>query len=160
MSEVSGKKLNPWLGLVGWLVLVFSASLTGVFVSTSGWYAALNKPAWNPPGWLFGPVWTLLYLLMAVAAWRVWLKGGWRIQGRALRLYLVQWLLNALWTPVFFCLQQPSWAFVEICVLLALIFLTIRSFFRVDRLAGLLMLPYIAWVGFASVLNFVIWRMN
>ena len=74
-TELTVKR--PWLGLAGRLLLVFSASLTSVFVSTGGWYAELNKPPWNPPGWIFGPVWTLLYILMAVAAWRVWLKGGW-----------------------------------------------------------------------------------
>lgn len=100
------------LALVGWLLLSFAATTTGVFVSTDGWYAALRKPAWNPPGWLFGPVWTVLYAMMGVAAWMVWREGGWKVQGRALGLFLLQWLLNALWTPIFFGLHLPGPAFL------------------------------------------------
>ena len=98
--------------------------------------------------------------MMAVAAWRVWLHGGWARQKTALRLYLVQWALNALWTPLFFGLHRPSWALVEILVLLLAILATLRAFWRVDRPAGLLLLPYAAWVAFASVLNGAIWRLN
>ena len=146
--------------LPGWLLLTFSASATAVFVSTGGWYAGLVKPAWNPPGWIFGLVWTVLYALMAVAAWRVWLQGGWARQKRALGLFLLQWTLNALWTPLFFGLHQPGWALAEILVLLAANLATNRAFWRVDRLAGLLLLPYAAWVSFATVLNWTIWRLN
>ena len=99
--------------LAGWLLLTFSASATAVFVSAGGWYAGLAKPTWNPPGWIFGPVWTILYAMMAVAAWRVWLHGGWPRQKTALRLYLIQWALNALWTPLFFGLHQPGWALAD-----------------------------------------------
>ncbi len=134
--------------------------MTGFFVSTDGWYAELNKPAWNPPDWIFGPVWTALYIMMAVAAWRVWLRGGWKEQRTALGLFLVQWALNALWTPLFFGLHLPGWAFVEILLLLLFILLTIRAFRPVDRIAGALMIPYAAWVAFAGVLNFTIWQMN
>ena len=146
--------------LAGWLLLTYSASTTAVFVSTSGWYAGLAKPTWNPPGWIFGPVWTVLYALMAVSAWRVWLQGGWSRQKTALRLYLLQWSLNALWTPLFFGLHRPGWSLAEILVLLAAILATLRTFWRVDRPASLLLLPYAAWVAFATVLNWTIWRMN
>ena len=146
--------------LVGWLLLTFCASATAVLVSTGGWYAGLTKPTWNPPGWIFGPVWTVLYALMAVAAWRVWLQGGWARQKNALGLFLLQWVLNALWTPLFFGLHRPGWALVEILVLLAAILATIQTFWRLDRPAGLLLLPYAAWVAFASVLNGAIWRLN
>ncbi len=149
-----------WLGLAAWLGLVFSASLTGVFVSTGDWYAELSKPPWNPPNWIFGPVWTVLYIMMAVAAWRVWLRGGWKQQRTALGLFLVQWALNAIWTPLFFGLHQLGWAFAEILLLLAMILLTIRAFWMCDRLAGALLIPYAAWVAFASVLNGTIWWMN
>ncbi len=146
--------------LAGWLLLTFSASATAVFIADNDWYAGLTKPAWNPPGWLFGPVWTILYAMMAVAAWRVWLQGGWTRQKAALGLYLLQWSLNALWTQLFFSLHRPGWALTEILVLLAAILATLRTFWRVDRPAALLLLPYAAWVAFASVLNWTIWRLN
>jgi translocator protein len=152
--------MRKWIALIAWLALVFTTSLTTVFVSTDGWYAELNKPTWNPPGWIFGPVWTLLYIMMAVAAWRVWLRGGWEKQRWPLTLFLIQWALNALWTPLFFGLHLLGWAFAEILVLLACILLTIRAFRPVDRTAAWLLVPYAAWVAFASVLNFTIWRMN
>ena len=146
--------------LIGWLALTFIAALTGVFVKTGGWNAELVKPAWNPPGWMFGPVWTALYIMMAVAAWLVWRQGGWKAQRRPLTVYLVQCALNALWTPLFFGLQQPGWAFAEIVILLATILVTIYMFWWVRRSAGLLLVPYALWTTFASVLNFTIWRLN
>lgn len=149
-----------FLALAGWLALTYCAAATGVFVSTGGWYAALVKPAWNPPGWLFGPVWTLLYAMMAVAAWLIWQKGGWKTQKRALVLYLVQWALNALWTPLFFGLHQPGWAFAEILVLDMVVLATLLAFWPVRRAAALLLLPYAAWIAFATVLNFTIWQLN
>ncbi len=148
------------LSLAGWLLLTFAASATGVFVSTGGWYAGLVKPSWNPPSWLFGPVWTALYAMMAVAAWRVWQEGGWQTQKRALGLYLLQWALNALWTPIFFGLRRPGWAFAEILVLDAAVLGTLAAFWRVKWLAGALLVPYTLWVVFATILNFTIWRLN
>lgn len=121
------------------------------------WYAALNKPAWNPPAWVFGPAWTLLYLLMAIAAWLVWMRDGWR---RPLRLYFVQLALNAAWTPIFFGAHQLGWALVEIMALWAAILLTMLGFRRVNPAAGALFVPYLAWVTFAMVLNFTLWRLN
>ncbi len=148
------------LGYLAWLALCFSASASAIFVSTGGWYAALHKPTWNPPAWVFGPAWTLLYFLMATSAWIVWREGGWKAQGRALGLFLVQWLLNALWTPLFFGLHQPGLAFAEIVALWLLLFLTVTSFWWVKKAAGALLLPYLSWVTFAAVLNFTIWRLN
>jgi len=148
------------LVLVGWLALTFAAAATGVFVSSGGWYASLAKPAWNPPSWLFGPVWTLLYAMMAVAAWLVWREGGWKAQRRTLSLYLMQWALNALWTPLFFGLQRPGLAFAEIITLDAAVLGTFMAFWRVRRAAGLLLVPYTFWVAFATVLNITIWRLN
>ncbi|MEQ1948360.1 MAG: TspO/MBR family protein [Bryobacteraceae bacterium] len=148
------------LALGGWLALCFAASAGAAFVSTGGWYAALQKPSWNPPAWLFAPVWTLLYAMMAVAAWLVWREGGWPAQGPALRLFLLQWLLNALWTPLFFAMHLPGPAFVEIVVFWLALAATLVSFLRVKKLAGLLLVPYLAWVSFAAFLNFTIWRLN
>jgi len=146
--------------LAGWLALCFAAAGTAVFVSTGGWYAALHKPSWNPPAWVFGPAWSLLYVLMAVAAWLVWREGGWKAQGRTLGLFLFQWVLNALWTPLFFGLHRPGLAFAEIVVLWLAIAATLASFWKVRTAAGVLLVPYLAWVSFAAVLNCTIWRLN
>jgi translocator protein len=151
---------RPVLALVGWLALCFSASATAVFVSTDGWYTSLAKPAWNPPAWIFGPVWTVLYATMAVAAWMVWRRGGWRAQTYPLLLFVVQWALNALWTPLFFGLQEPGLAFGAIVLLWAALAATLHAFHRVRPAAALLLLPYAAWLTFAVFLNYAIWRMN
>jgi translocator protein len=148
------------LAFVGWLALTFAASATGVFVSTSGWYAGLVKPSWNPPSWVFGPAWTVLYAMMAVAAWLVWREGGWKKQKRALGLFLLQWTLNALWTPLFFGLHRPGLAFAEILALHAAVLGTLITFWKARRFAGALLAPYALWVAFAAVLNFTIWRLN
>lgn len=159
-SRHAGTRAGQALVLVGWLALTFAAAATGVFVSSGGWYASLAKPAWNPPNWLFGPIWTLLYVMMAVAAWLVWREGGWKAQRRPLGLYLLQWALNALWTPLFFGLQRPGLAFAEIITLDAAVLGTLMTFWRVRRAAGLLLVPYMLWVAFATVLNITIWRLN
>jgi len=145
------------LVLLGFIVLTFLAPAAGAFSPPGAWYQTLNKPSWNPPPWIFGPVWTLLYLGMAVAAWLVWRRGG---QGHALRLYVVQLALNAAWTPVFFGAHQLGAAFIVIVCMWIAIFLTQRAFQAVSRPAGLLLVPYLAWVSFASVLNFTLWRLN
>jgi tryptophan-rich sensory protein len=148
------------LALVGWLALCFAAAGTAIFVSTSGWYAELHKPLWNPPAWVFAPAWTLLYVLMAVAAWLVWREGGWKVQRRTLGLFVLQWLLNALWTPLFFGMHRPGLAFAEIILLWWVLAATLASFWRVRKVAGILLMPYLAWVSFAAMLNFTIWRLN
>ena len=148
------------MALIGWLALCFAASGTACFVSRGGWYAGLHKPAWNPPAWIFGPVWTLLYVMMAVAAWLVWREGGWKKQGRALGWFLLQWLLNAMWTPLFFGMHRPGLAFAELIALWLVLVATLMSFWRVRNLAGVLLMPYLAWASFAAVLNFNIWRLN
>lgn len=148
------------LALVGWLALCFAASGTAVFVVVDGWYAGLLKPSWNPPVWIFGPVWTLLYAMMAVAAWLVWREGGWKRQRRVLGWFLLQWLLNALWTPLFFGMHRAGLAVAEIMMLWLVLAVTLRSFWRVRKSAGVLLMPYLAWVSFAAVLNFAIWRLN
>ncbi len=148
------------LGYIGWLALCFAASAGAVFVTTDGWYAGLNKPTWNPPASVFAPAWTVLYILMATAAWLVWRQGGWKAQRFPLGLFLVQWMLNALWTPLFFGFHLVSLAFAEIALLWVMIALTLLAFWRVKTSAGLLMLPYLLWVTFAAALNFSIWQMN
>jgi tryptophan-rich sensory protein len=128
--------------------------------SVEAWYPTLLKPAWTPPAWLFGPVWTVLYALMALAAWRVWLAGGWAANRPALSLYAVQLLLNLAWSGIFFGLRAPGWALIEIEVLWLAIALTTWLFFRRDEAAGWLMLPYLLWVTYAAALNAAISALN
>lgn len=147
-------------GLVGWLVLCFSAASLGAFFMPGEWYAGIRKPSWNPPGWVFGPVWSALYTMMAAAAWLVWKQGGWAAQRRPLTVFLAQWALNALWTPLFFGWHLPGLAFVEILLLWVAIAWTLREFWRVHRTAAMLLVPYLMWVTFASVLNGTLWWLN
>lgn len=151
---------RPALVLVGWLALCFAAAVTAVFVSTAGWYAGLHKPSWNPQAWVFGPTWTLLYAMMAVAAWLVWRAGGWKTQRWALGWFLLQWILNTMWTPLFFGLHRVDLAFADIIALWLALAVTIGLFWRARKAAGALLIPYLAWVSFAAVLNFTIWQMN
>ena len=148
------------LALVGWVLLCFAAAAFGGLFMPGEWYASLKKPSWNPPGWVFGPVWTALYTMMAVAAWLVWKRGGWASQRRPLMLFLVQLALNAAWTPLFFGLKKPGWAFAEIVLLWLAIAATIVAFRPTSRAATLLLVPYLAWVSLAAVLNFTLWRLN
>ena len=148
------------LALVGILLVTFAvAGISGA--STSGtvrsWYPTIAKPTWNPPDWVFGPTWTVLYAMMAVAAWLVWRQVGWSI---ALMLFGVQLLLNAAWSPLFFGLHRIDLALVDIVALWAAIVATTVAFWKVTPVAGGLLVPYLAWVSFATVLNFTIWQMN
>lgn len=153
-------KMQSILGLIGWVALCFAvAAVSGRFVPGE-WYATLNKPTWNPPGWVFGPVWTVLYAMMGTAAWLVWRQYGFKRAGLALGLFLFQLLLNGLWTWIFFGLHNPAAAFAEIVVLWASIVATIIAFWPKNTLAGMLLIPYAAWVAFASVLTFTLWRLN
>lgn len=145
------------LALAGWLALCFgAASLGGIFMPGE-WYATLKKPSWNPPAWIFGPVWTALYAMMAVAAWLVWKRGGFAAQRKPLALFLTQLLLNASWTPLFFGLHWPAIAFAEIVMLWLAIAATLAAFRPVNRATVWLLAPYLVWVSFAVVLNFALW---
>lgn len=148
------------LGLCGWVLLCFAAPAVGTWATPGEWYAALNKPSWNPPGWVFGPVWSALYTMMAVAAWLVWRRGGFAAQRRALVPFFAQLALNAAWTPLFFGLHRPDLAFAEILLLWLAIAWTIVAFWRVHRVAAGLLCPYLAWVSFAAALNGTLWRLN
>ncbi len=150
------------LGLLGWLGLVYAAAALGGWASASAgdFYRDLVRPAWAPPGRLFGPVWTVLYTLMGVAAWRVWRRAGIAGARGALGLFVAQLAANALWTWLFFVWRLGALAFAEIVSLALLIAATALAFGRIDRLAAALLLPYLAWVGFAAALSFAIWRLN
>lgn len=148
--------------LAGWLLLSFAVSAIGGYLTSSEigtWYSTLQKPDFQPPNWLFAPVWLVLYTLMAVAAWRVHQRVG-TLQHVAIHFYLVQLFLNFLWTILFFWLHLIGVALGEILLLWVSILLTTFFFARIDRFSAWLFVPYAFWVGFASYLNFAIWRLN
>lgn len=151
-------------GLIFWVGICYATAWLGAQVSPgiapAEWYETINKPDWNPPGWVFGPVWSMLYTLMGIAAWLVWKKHGLTKAAPALAAFMVQLLLNGLWSQIFFGMQEIGWAFFEIILLLAAILSTTVLFFRKSKWAGWLMLPYLLWVCFATVLNGTIWFMN
>jgi benzodiazapine receptor len=150
------------VGLLAWLALAYAAAAVGGIASANAgaFYLQLVRPGWAPPGWLFAPVWGLLYALMGIAAWLVWRVRGFRDARAALYLFLLQLAANALWTWLFFAWQQGALAFLEILVLWALILGTIVAFWRARPLAGALLLPYLAWVSFACALTYATWRLN
>ena len=148
------------LGLIGWLAACFLAASFGAVFIPGDWYVALKKPAWNPPPWIFGPVWTALYTMMAVAVWLVWKRGGFAARRGPLALFLTQPVLNAAWTPLFSaCTSQASpapksyrsgWRLPR----------RSPAFWPLNRASAWLLAPYLAWVSFAAVLNFALWRLN
>ena len=148
------------VGLVLWLVVSLSAGWVGSRFVPGEWYAGLDKPSWNPPSSVFAPVWSTLYVLMGIAAWLVWRKAGFAGARVALGLFALQLVLNGLWSYLFFGAHQPGVALVEIVVLWLAILATTAGFWRVSVPAGMLLLPYLAWVGFAAALNFQLWRLN
>lgn len=149
-------------GLAGWLLLSFAAAAVGAVASAdaAAFYAQLSRPDWTPPAWLFGPVWTVLYALMGIAAWLVWRARGFGGARGALTLFVVQLVANPMWTWLFFVARRGALAFAEILVLLALIAATLVAFGRVRPLAGALLVPYLAWVGFATALTWTLWQRN
>lgn len=149
--------------LAAFVLVCFVAAGLGSLVTTpriGGWYAGLEKPFFNPPSWLFGPVWTVLFLAMAVAGWLVWRRRGFSGAPVAFALFGVQLALNVLWSVLFFGLRSPGAALVEIVVLWSFILATLLAFARIHRGAGLLLAPYLAWVTFAAILNLAIWYLN
>lgn len=155
--------LRDAVGLLVFLALCFAVSGLGGLItaqSVGTWYQDLAKPAFNPPDWIFAPVWTTLYLLMAVSAWRVWRRAGLRDGRTALLAFGVQLALNLGWSATFFGLTMPGLALVVVLLLLAAIAVVIRLFWAVDRPAAVLLVPLLAWVGFATLLNAAIWRLN
>ena len=160
MSSMSVK--SQIIGLVLWLVVCFGIAAIGALASINAadFYAELTRPTWAPPGALFGPVWSTLFLLMSIAAWLVWRPHGFRGEPVALSLFLIHLPFNALWSWLFFGWHLGSLAFVDVLLLWSLIAVTLWLFWRVNRFAGLLLLPYLLWVSFAAALNFTIWQLN
>lgn len=158
MSARTG--LAQWAALVGFVTLTLGVGFTAsayTMPSIPTWYAGLDKPGWTPPNWLFGPVWTALYLLMAVAAWRVWMVGG---GGGALAVWAVQLALNFAWSLLFFHLRRVDLALADIFALWLAIVCTIVLFWRIDRPAAWMLVPYLVWVSYATALNASIWSRN
>lgn len=170
MSHTAGSALPPaagpgWVALAGWLALSLAAGAAGGVASANAgeFYAQLARPAWAPPSWLFGPAWTLLYVLMGVAAWLVWRERGAAdapVRRVGLTLFVVQLVLNALWTWLFFRWRLGGWAFAELVVLALLVAATAVAFYRVRPLAGWLLAPYLAWLSYAGALNWAVWQGN
>jgi tryptophan-rich sensory protein len=160
MSHASA--IRQALGLAGWLLASFVAGGIGGFASinAAGFYGQLVQPPWAPPAWLFGPVWSVLFVLMGVSAWLVWRKQGFDGAGAALKLHFAQLLANALWTWLFFAWQQGALALAEIAVLWVLIAATMAAFWRHHRVAALLLVPNLGWVSFAAALNYSLWQLN
>lgn len=154
--------LQQALGLLGWALLTFVAAGLGAWASANAgtFYAELVRPAWAPPAWLFGPVWTTLYALMALSAWLVWRRRGFAGARSALVLFIAQLAANALWSWLFFAWQRGALAVVEVLVLWVLIAATIVAFQRIHALAAALLYPYWAWTTFACALTFAVWRLN
>jgi benzodiazapine receptor len=148
------------LGLIIWVVASLAAGWIGSQFMPGEWYTNLVKPVWTPPNAVFAPVWTVLYILMGVAAWLVWRKAGFSGAKMPLVLFIIQLALNSLWSYLFFGAHLPMLAFFEIVILWIVILLTLVGLWRIRPQAGVLLLPYLCWVGFASALNFQLWRLN
>ncbi|KQP12346.1 sensory protein [Pseudorhodoferax sp. Leaf267] len=148
--------------MLAWLALCYAVAAVGAAASlnSAGIYDVLDRPAWAPPASVFGPVWTALYAMMAVAAWQVWRARGWARGSGALLLFVLQLVANALWTWLFFRWQQGALAFADVALLWLLLAATVVVFWRIRRSAGLLLLPYLAWVSFACALSWSIWQRN
>lgn len=159
MTLLKSKKI---FGFVAWLAISFIAAAIGsaASIQASPFYTQLIRPEWAPPPNLFGPVWTILYALMGIAAWLVWRAGGFRAARKALTLFLVQLAVNALWSWLFFGWRLGGLAFADIILLWMLIVATLIAFWRVRPLAGALLIPYLIWVSFASALNYSVWQLN
>jgi translocator protein len=145
---------------IAWIGLCFLTAWIGSRFSPGEWYAHLQKPSWTPPGYIFGPVWSILYVSMGIAAWLVWKRAGFSGASLALTLFVVQLILNGMWSWIFFGMQGPGLAFAEILVLWSTVLATTIAFWRLSTTAGMLFLPYLAWVSFAAFLNFSIWQLN
>ena len=151
-----------WPSLLAWSVLVFAVAAAAAIASvdSASFYATLKRPSWAPPSSVFAPVWTVLYGSMAVAAWLVWRERGRVNTTAALTLFVVQLALNGLWSWLFFAWRTGSLAFADIVLLCVLVIATIIAFWRVRRLAGALLVPYLAWIMFATALNYAVWQAN
>lgn len=155
-------KSKLMLGFLAWLAISFVAAAIGAAASiqAGSFYTQLVRPEWAPPPGVFGPVWTVLYVVMGVSAWLVWRVGGFRAARTALVLFLVQLAVNALWSWLFFAWHQGALGFANILLLWVLLVATIVAFWRISVLAGALLIPYLLWISFAAALNYAVWQLN
>ena len=159
MSERS-RSIYALFAAVGICLVVGIAASVVTASSIKDWYPLLEKPSWTPPNWLFGPVWSALYVMMGVAAWLVWRDSTGTVQRRVLLIFASQLILNCIWSFLFFGLRSPGWAVLEIVLLWSMIVVTMFSFAKINRLAAGLLVPYVVWVSFAAALNFAVWNLN
>jgi tryptophan-rich sensory protein len=160
---VTAMNSKRWLPLGLFLGLALAAAGLGALATATSvdtWYVTLRKPQWTPPDWIFAPVWAVLYLLMAVATWRAWRTGDALVARRTVSLYSAQLTLNVLWSILFFRMRHPAAALVEIVVLWTVLVIILFRYWRIDRLAAVLWMPYVAWITFAAALNGAIWSLN
>jgi len=148
------------LALFGFMAACFLAALTGAFFRPGNWYERLKKPSWRPPNRLFAPVWTTLYVTIAISGWLIWREVGFAGATLPLAVYALQLLLNAAWTPLFFGLRRPDLGLLDIVLVWLSIIATITLFFPIHSGAAILLAPYLVWVTFATALNFAVWRLN
>ena len=162
MSELTPKPVTTWLSLVAWLALCMAAGAVGAVASANArdFYTELSRPAWAPPGWIFGPMWTTLYVLMGISAWLVWRERHQASARTGLWLFVIQLAVNSLWTWLFFAWRTGVGALAGIIVLALLIIATMAAFARVKRVAAVLLVPYLIWVLFATALTVSVWRLN
>ena len=154
---------GAWASVIGYfcfLALVAGAASFGGIFRPGAWFEGLHKPVWNPPNWVFAPVWTLLYIMIATSGWAVWRRIGLAAAALPLSVWLLQLVLNALWSWLFFGLHRPAAALAEILLLFAAILACVVIFRRTSLTASLLLVPYLLWVAFAAILNFALWRLN
>jgi len=157
---MNGKKTSDLLGLLFWFALTFGVAYVSSQFEPGPWYATISKPPWTPPGWVFGPVWSLLYLSMSISAWLVWRSRARKAVALPLGIYVLQLIANGLWSWFFFGRQLIGVALVDLLALVLVVSINLVLFFRIDRKAGTLLIPYLLWISFAAALNYQIWRLN
>lgn len=157
---MSNKRVFEFLGLAFWVVLTFSIAAFASQFEPGEWYKSIAKPIWTPPGWLFGPVWGILYFSMSISAWLVWRQRPNTAVTISLMFYLTQLALNGLWSWLFFGRQWIGLALIDLIVLVITVAIMIVMFIRISKAAGFILLPYLFWISFAAALNFEIWRIN
>ena len=158
--KLTSDRSKDLVGLAFWVVLTFSVAALASQFEPDEWYTNIAKPTWTPPGWLFGPVWGILYLSMSVSTWLVWLQRHKTAVSRSLIFYFAQLAINGIWSWLFFGRQWIGLALIDLIVLVILVAITVVMFLRVRKTAGLMLLPYLLWISFSAALNFQIWRMN